>query len=78
MVTVALTYPVSVVHEGVKNFQCTFCDYRCGWASNLKKHIDTVHEGTQNHTCDTCGKAFNRLYNLKQHMKRGFLTLCLY
>ena len=33
------------VHEGIKEFKCTICDYETAQRVNLKAHIESVHEG---------------------------------
>ena len=33
-----------IVHEGIKNYQCTYCVYASGTAQNLRTHINRYHE----------------------------------
>ena len=33
-----------IVHEGIKNYQCTYCSYAGGTAQNLRSHISRIHE----------------------------------
>ena len=36
---------ISNIHERIKPFKCSACDYKAGLKGNLTKHIDKVHEG---------------------------------
>ena len=42
------------VHEGIKPFKCTICDYKFTRKLVLKKHIEYIHEGIKPFKCSIC------------------------
>ncbi|XP_062561045.1 zinc finger protein 558-like [Armigeres subalbatus] len=59
---------VRLVHQGIKNFKCTYCDRAFGKAETLKHHV-MIHTGEKPHECQLCGKRFIQLVALQTHMK---------
>ena len=58
-----------VVHEGVKEFKCGYCNKDFSKGSNLKEHVKRVHGGVSNsYECDFCAKSFSKIKDLKNHI----------
>uniref|UniRef100_A0A1B0EZ55 Uncharacterized protein n=1 Tax=Phlebotomus papatasi TaxID=29031 RepID=A0A1B0EZ55_PHLPP len=56
------------IHQGIKKFQCHYCDRCFGNSWNLKHHV-MIHTGEKPHACEICGKRFIQPVSLKTHMK---------
>ena len=50
---------VSIVHEGLRPYQCDICEKSYAENRDLKNHYKIVHDGTKSYFCDLCGKTFN-------------------
>ena len=48
------------VHENIRNYKCTICEYAASSSSNLRKHIEVVHEKLKKHKCNECSKQFGQ------------------
>ena len=73
-----------LVHEKVKEHECTSCGKRFGEKSGLKSHIQMIHEDTK-HACEQCGKLLSSKQAVIVHVqtfhekKRDFpCDLCTY
>ena len=58
---------VQVKHLGNEDYSCSLCDFKSGYDSNLRKHVDSIHNASQL-KCDVCeweGKG----HRLKFHKK---------
>ena len=60
---------VQNVHEGIKPFKCTICDYEFSKHSNLKKHIVSVHERIKPFKCNMCQYETAHRPHLKRHIQ---------
>ena len=60
---------VQNVHEGIKPFKCTICDYEFSKHSNLKKHIVSVHERIKPFKCNMCEYETAHRPHLKRHIQ---------
>ena len=58
-----------MVHGGIRNHKCDFCDYACYQAAGLKRHITCFHEGLSNLQCNICGESFSQPEDFKIHKK---------
>ncbi|KAL5281400.1 hypothetical protein ACFFRR_005040 [Megaselia abdita] len=63
-----LSRHVRIVHEGIKEYACRFCDRKFGKAETCKHH-EMTHTGEKPHECGVCGKRFIQAVALKTHMK---------
>ena len=60
---------VSCVHEGQRNYNCSFCEKAFSRQDRLKHHIKVVHEGHKNDVeCELCGKCYYDKSTLKKHI----------
>uniref|UniRef100_A0A182MA92 C2H2-type domain-containing protein n=1 Tax=Anopheles culicifacies TaxID=139723 RepID=A0A182MA92_9DIPT len=59
---------IKLVHRGIKEFKCTYCERSFGKAETLKNHIMT-HTGEKPYKCDVCSKQFIQSYALQIHAK---------
>ncbi|XP_055910891.1 zinc finger protein 665 [Eupeodes corollae] len=57
-----------VVHEGIKNFKCSYCEKSFG-KSETRKHHEMTHTGERPHECKICHKKFIQIVSLKKHQK---------
>ena len=60
---------IKLVHESVKDFQCTICQKAFGLNSKLQDHIKLVHEKIKDFKCKLCPKTFGQNHKLKEHIK---------
>ena len=60
---------INAVHDGLKPFQCHFCDKSFPTSSALNQHVFSVHEGKRPFKCDICDQKFKRKTHLKSHLK---------
>ena len=62
---------VKAVHEGIKRFQCSHCEYMTAFRSNMKKHEISLHADTVSelHQCQRCDKKFASMGSLNQHVR---------
>ena len=58
------------LHEGHKDYKCTFCGKSFSYAHHLKRHTRTIHEGNKdyNYKCESCNKTFTGAQMLKMHI----------
>ena len=61
-----------LIHEGKKNFVCSFCDHSYHRKSHLREHVKIVHEGKKRRSlafkCYFCTVIFIHFKDLKQHI----------
>uniref|UniRef100_H3BDA5 Zinc finger protein 142 n=1 Tax=Latimeria chalumnae TaxID=7897 RepID=H3BDA5_LATCH len=79
-----LNQHVSIKHEGVKPYQCIFCEFSTARRYRLEAH-ESLHTGVGRITCEVCGQTFGtnsklRIHRLRVHEKKPthFCTLCDY
>ncbi|XP_063907930.1 oocyte zinc finger protein XlCOF6-like [Zophobas morio] len=60
---------MSVVHEKIKPFLCSYCGYKGSTRSSLKMHI-RQHTGEKPFTCDSCSYATSDHNSLRRHKWR--------
>ncbi|CAL8338968.1 unnamed protein product [Lota lota] len=58
-----------VVHTGVKQFVCKFCNRSFNQPGHLKSHL-RLHTGEKPYQCQHCDKSFNHNVSLKSHVTR--------
>ena len=59
-----MSIQVSIVHGGIKTFECNV--YRKTFSNNVQlKH----HLKSRQHKCDSCGRSFTRADHLRGHIK---------
>ena len=44
---------IKIIHEGIKNHECSECGKSFGWLSNLNNHMEQVHGNDQNYHAGT-------------------------
>ena len=47
-------YSTVSMHEKMKNFECSLCDYNFAQKGSLTQHISSVHEGKKPFECSIC------------------------
>ncbi|XP_067635816.1 zinc finger protein 585A-like [Eurosta solidaginis] len=57
-----------VVHKGLREFACSYCDERFGKKETLRHH-EMRHTGEKPHGCEICSKRFIQAVSLRTHMK---------
>lgn len=57
------------IHQGLRPYKCTMCDWAFKQAYDLKHHVESIHDGIKAHQCELCGKEFTRKYTLRLHQK---------
>ena len=55
-----------------RKFQCTSCDKRCKYQSELKVHVKRIHLKIKDHFCDNCDKSFSSKSDLNDHLSTHF------
>ena len=60
---------IKLVHEGIKSFNCSICEYKAGRKYTLKKHTESVHVGIKPFRCNICDYEFATKSKLKQHIE---------
>ena len=55
---------VSIVHEGLKPFQCNICDKKYKDKASVLRHESLPHA----YQCEDCDKKYIREMHLKRHM----------
>jgi len=60
---------IESVHEGIKKFKCTICDFNCAQKYHLNKHTETVHEGIRPFKCNICNYETCYKGTLKKHIE---------
>ena len=45
---------IKVVHNQVKPFECTECDYKAGQKASLIAHVTSVHKNSRPYVCELC------------------------
>lgn len=63
-----------IVHEGIKDYACSYCDKSFGKAET-RKHHEMTHTGEKPHECNICHKKFIQPVALKKHKKIHFKNL---
>ena len=58
----------SIVHTGVKPFQCDICDKTCSRKSNLNVHM-RIHLLDKPYKCTVCGRGFAQNGELSRHLR---------
>ena len=58
-----------MVHEGIEDHKCDYCEKSFSDAGHLKKHVKTVHKRIKDQNCDHCGKSFTDSGSLKLHVE---------
>lgn len=59
---------VKTVHEGIRPYQCTFCDRSFGLSKTLRVHL-MGHTNERPFSCDICQKSFRQKAELNRHLK---------
>ncbi|XP_052889293.1 zinc finger protein 681-like [Anopheles moucheti] len=59
---------IKLVHRGIKEFKCTYCERTFGKAETLKNHVMT-HTGEKPYKCSVCLKQFIQSYAFQTHIK---------
>ena len=57
------------VHEKLKQFKCSQCDYQSATKGNLDTHYRGVHHKIKAFICDHCSYSATTKGNLYQHVK---------
>ena len=57
------------VHEKLKLFKCSQCDYESTTKGNLNTHCRGVHHKIKAYDCDQCSYSATTKGNLYQHVK---------
>ena len=52
MKKLSLISHIKTIHDGIKSFQCIFCDFSTAKNGTLRKHVKTVHEGLKSFESD--------------------------
>merc|ERR1712129_548566 len=63
-------FHIATVHEGLKPFICSTCNYNAKKMSALNKHIEQVHEEIKKKECEYCYKRFGTKGSLKRHIDK--------
>ncbi|XP_055842414.1 zinc finger protein 540-like [Episyrphus balteatus] len=63
-----------IVHEGIKDYPCSYCDKSFGKAET-RKHHEMTHTGEKPYECDVCQKKFIQLVAMKKHKKIHLKTV---
>ena len=50
-------------------FQCSFCSYKTGELSNIKRHFDGIHSKEAKHYCQFCDRKFKTAEYRRKHEK---------
>jgi len=57
------------VHQQLKNFLCSFCDFKSARLAAMQDHIEAKHEKVLKYCCDVCGQKTSSKPSLWQHKK---------
>ncbi|XP_043931171.1 zinc finger protein 142 [Protopterus annectens] len=75
---------ISIKHEGIKPYKCSYCDFSTTRRYRLEAH-ESLHTGMGRITCDICSQTFGtnsklRIHKLRVHEKKPthFCMLCDY
>ncbi|KAG5887736.1 hypothetical protein JTB14_003897 [Gonioctena quinquepunctata] len=52
-----------------RKYQCTICEKKFGWSTDLKRHI-LIHTGERPFRCDMCTSSFTRNFLLQKHQRK--------
>ena len=61
----------TIIHKGVKPYDCKTCNKRFALPCNLKAH-QIIHTDEKPFKCDICNKSFNQSQVLSRHKKTHF------
>lgn len=59
---------VKTVHEGIRPYQCTYCDRSFGLSKTLRVHL-MGHTNKRPFDCNICQKTFRQIAELNRHLK---------
>ncbi len=57
------------MHDKIKDFKCTKCEYTCSFNGALKNHIKRKHDKIKDCICQKCGYACSSNGDLRDHIK---------
>jgi KRAB domain-containing zinc finger protein len=65
------------VHDKIRDFECSLCDYTASVKASITKHIKTVHNQIYDKKCPEDGCDFINAHpsNLTQHIKEVHLKV---
>ena len=59
-----------LIHSGVKDFQCEYCDKRFSEIASLRRHVFSLHTAEKPlFMCEYCSERFSYKHKLKSHIK---------
>nr|XP_022305813.1 zinc finger protein 93-like [Crassostrea virginica] len=59
-----------LIHSGVKDFQCEYCDKRFSEIASLRRHVFSLHTAEKPFfMCEYCSARFSYKHKLKSHIK---------
>ena len=61
---------IKIIHEGLKNHKCEFCEKSFSKAWTLKGHINQIYNGLKDHSCDIFSKSFATIEDMRLHIKK--------
>ena len=57
------------IHENMKTFKCSQCEFETARKDSLKRHIESIHENMKTFKCSQCEYETSRKDNFKRHQK---------
>ena len=60
---------VESIHEKIKPYECSFCEYKFSHNKNLKTNIKTIHRIIKSYKCSICNTHFKHKYKSRLHIK---------
>ena len=60
---------INIVHNRIKDFECSNCSKKFGLKYHLQRHIKNVHKNIHDFKFNICAKQFTRKPNFQQDLK---------